>query len=429
MSTQATNRLVVALPPHERSDVSVARIMWSVVAALIPTTLAGVWFYGIRALIVTLTAVGASVAVEHFVVRFMFKRETTSVSDGSAVVTGMLLAYNVPAGIPLWQMVVGAIVSIGVAKMAFGGIGNNPFNPALVGRAFMLVSFPVDMTTWPVPGSQGFFSWNLDAVTAATPLGLIKEAGSGGLSAVAADLPSYGALFMGNIGGCIGEASALAVIIGGLYLVWKGYIAWQVPLVYLAGLAVTTGTAWAIDPETYIDPLYHILAGGAMLGAWFMVTDMTTTPMSLTGRLVFAGGAGVIAGLIRLFGGFPEGVSYSILIMNALVPVIDRHIKPRKFGYGKTGRGRTSEWRRDPGRDRPAAPPRVAREVRREATGIYPSQHVSRLDGDRLDFRRGVGVYLRADEADPGRAGAATADRRGGAGGAGSLTTIPPRKR
>jgi electron transport complex protein RnfD len=334
MSTQSVQKgLVVALPPHERSDVSVARIMWSVVAALIPTTLVGVYFYGIRALTVTLVAVAASVAVEHFIVRYMFKRETTTVNDGSAVVTGMLLAFNVPASIPLWQVVVGAIVSIGVAKMAFGGIGNNPFNPALVGRAFMLVSFPVDMTTWPVPGGQGFFAWNLDAVTAATPLGIVKEAGAGGLSAVADQLPSYGALFLGNIGGCIGEASALAVILGGIYLIYKGFIPWMVPLVYLAGLAVVTGIAWAIDPGTYIDPLYHILAGGAMLGAWFMVTDMTTSPMSIAGRIIFAGSAGVLAGVIRLFGGFPEGVSYSILIMNALVPVIDRHVKPRKFGY------------------------------------------------------------------------------------------------
>lgn len=340
MSTQATDQsLVVALPPHERSDLSVSRIMWTVALALIPTTLVGVWFYGIRAAMVTLVAVGASVAVEHFVVRYMFRRDTTTVTDGSAVVTGMLLAFNVPASVPLWQIAVGAIVAIGVGKMAFGGIGNNPFNPALVGRAFMLISFPVDMTTWPVPGSQGFFAWNLDAVTAATPLGLVKEAGTGGLSNVAADLPSYSSLFLGNIGGCIGEASALAVILGGLYLIWKGYIAWQVPVAFLAALGAVTGIAWAADPSTYVDPLYHILAGGAMLGAVFMVTDMTTSPMSLTGRLVFAAGAGVLTGLIRLFGGFPEGVSYSILIMNSLVPVIDRHIKPRKFGYGKAAGG------------------------------------------------------------------------------------------
>lgn len=330
----STEKLLIALPPHERSEVSVEKIMWSVVVALLPTTLAGIYFYGIRALLVTAVAVGAGVLVEHLVVRYLFKRPTTTVTDGSAVVTGMLLAYNVPASIPLWEIIVGAIVAIGVAKMAFGGIGNNPFNPALVGRAFMLISFPVDMTTWPVPGAARF-SLNLDAVTAATPLGLIKEAGQGGLASLAGELPSYLDLFLGNIGGCIGEASVPAVIIGGLYLVYKGYIAWPVPLVYLGTLAVTTGIAWMIDPTTYMDPLYHVLAGGAMLGAWFMVTDMTTSPMSLQGRIIFAGIAGVLAGLIRLFGGFPEGVSYSILIMNAFVPVIDRHIKPRKFGYGK----------------------------------------------------------------------------------------------
>jgi len=273
----STEKLLVALPPHEKSEVSVEKIMWSVVLALLPTTLAGIFFYGVRALLVTGVAVGASVLVEHLVVRYLFKRTTTSVTDGS---------------------------------------------------------FPVDMTTWPVPGAARF-SLNLDDVTAATPLGLVSEAGQGGLASLAGELPSYMDLFLGNIGGCIGEASALAVIIGGLYLVSKGYIAWPVPLAYLGTLAITTGVAWLIDPSTYVDPLYHILAGGAMLGAWFMVTDMTTSPMSVKGRILFAAIAGVLAGLIRLFGGFPEGVSYSILIMNAFVPVIDRHLKPRKFGYGK----------------------------------------------------------------------------------------------
>ncbi len=334
----STEKLLVALPPHERAVERVNGIMWGVVVALIPTTFAGIFFYGIRAVLVTAVAVGASVLVEHLIVKVLFRRETTTVGDGSAVVTGLLLAYNVPASIPFWQIVVGAIVSIGVAKWAFGGIGNNPFNPALVGRAFMLVSFPVDMTTWPVPGAARL-SLSLDTVTGATPLGLVKEAGVGGIAGMTpgVELPSYFDLFIGNIGGCIGEASALAVIIGGLYMIWKGYIAWQVPIAYLVGLALPTGIAWLIDPTTYIDPLYHVLAGGAMLGAWFMVTDMTTSPMSVKGRVVFAVSAGILAALIRLWGGFPEGVSYSILIMNAFVPVIDRHLKPRKFGYGTRG--------------------------------------------------------------------------------------------
>ncbi|POR00991.1 Na+-transporting NADH:ubiquinone oxidoreductase subunit D [Alkalispirochaeta sphaeroplastigenens] len=333
MSTQATDPkgLIIALPPHERANQSVARIMWTVALALVPTTLAGVWFYGIRAVIVTAVAVLASVAVEHLIVRYVFKRETTTVTDGSAVVTGLLLAFNVPASIPLWQIVIGALVAIGIGKMAFGGIGNNPFNPALVGRAFMLISFPVEMNTWPVPGAARL-SLDLSAVTGATPLGLVKDPGSAGLAGV--ELPSYLDLFIGNIGGCIGEVSALAVILGGLFLVWRGYVPWQMPLVFLAGISLVTGIAWVVDPGVYIDPLYHVLAGGAMLGAWFMVTDMATSPMSLAGRIIFAASAGVLTGIIRLFGGFPEGVSYSILIMNALVPVIDRHVKPRKFGYG-----------------------------------------------------------------------------------------------
>ncbi len=330
----STEHLIVALPPHERSSVSISRIMWAVVLALVPTTVAGVFFYGIRPLVLTLVAVAFAVAVEHLVVRYLFRRETTSITDGSAVVTGMLLAFNVPASLPFWQIALGAVVAVGVGKMAFGGIGNNPFNPALVGRAFLLISFPVDMTTWPVPGAARL-SLDLSAVTGATPLALVKDVGSAGLGQV--DLPSYLDLFLGNIGGCIGEASALAVIIGGLFLVWRGFIPWQLPLVYLAGLAVVTGVAWVVNPGIYVDPLYHVLAGGAMLAAWFMVTDMTTSPMSLTGRIVFAGSAGVLTGVIRLFGGFPEGASYSILIMNALVPVIDRHIRPRTFGHGKSG--------------------------------------------------------------------------------------------
>lgn len=325
----STAQLVVALPPHDRAGVTVSRIMWTVALALLPTTIAGVVFYGIRPLLLTVVAVVVAAGVEHLVVRYMFRRETTTVHDGSAVVTGMLLAFNVPASLPFWQMAVGAFVAVGIGKMAFGGLGNNPFNPALVGRAFLLISFPVDMTTWPVPGAARL-SMDLSGVTGATPLALVKDAGAAGLGQVS--LPSYLDLFLGNIGGCIGEASALAVIIGGVFLIWRGFIPWQVPLTYLGSLAVVTGIAWVVDPGVYVDPLYHVLAGGAMLAAWFMITDMTTTPMALSGRILFAAGAGVLTAVIRLFGGFPEGASYSILIMNALVPVIDRHVKPRRFG-------------------------------------------------------------------------------------------------
>ncbi len=330
----STAQLVVSLPPHERSSITVPRIMWSVALALLPTTIAGVIFYGIRPLIVTAVAVIAAVVVEHGIARYMFKREQTTITDGSAVVTAMLLAFNVPASLPLWQIALGSAFAIAVGKMAFGGIGNNPFNPALVGRAFLLLSFPVQMTTWPVPGA-GRLSMDLSAVTGPTPLGIIKDVGPGGLENIA--LPSYFDLFIGNIGGCIGEASALAVIIGGLFLVWRGFVPLSVPVSYFAGLAVVTGAAWFVDPGTYMDPLYHILAGGAMLAGWFMVTDMTSSPMALRGRIIFAAAAGIITAVIRLFGGFPEGATYSILIMNALVPVIDRHVKPRRFGKGRKG--------------------------------------------------------------------------------------------
>lgn len=321
---------VVSMPPHERRGESVSTIMWGVAGALLPVLIAGVYFFGIRALVVTLFSVFACMAVEYLVQKYIFRMEESTVMDGSAAVTGMLLAFNVPSSIPLWQILVGAIVSIGIAKMAFGGIGNNPFNPALVGRAFMLTSFPVSMTTWPVPGATRFM-WNTDAVAGATPLGILKESGITG-----GEFPGYLNMFLGNQGGCIGEISALAVLIGGLYMVYRGWISWQVPFLYLGSLALITGIFWAIDPTQYADPLFHVLAGGAMIGAWFMATDMTTSPMTLKGKVIFAVGGGLLAGLIRLFGGFPEGVSYSILLMNAAVPIIDNYVKPKRFGKEKS---------------------------------------------------------------------------------------------
>ena len=317
---------VVSMPPHEKSGESVSTIMWGVVVALLPALIAGVYFFGVRALVVTLFSVAACMAVEYFVQRYIFRMEYTTIGDGSAAVTGILLAFNVPSSIPLWQLLVGAIVAIGIGKMAFGGIGNNPFNPALVGRAFMLTSFPVSMTTWPVPGETRFL-WNTDAITAATPLGALKEGGLG-----TGDLPGYLNMFLGNQGGCIGEISALAILLGGLYMVYRRWISWQVPVLYLGSLGAITGLFWLIDPSQYADPLFHILAGGAMIGAWFMATDMTTSPMALKGKIIFAVGGGLLAGLIRLFGGFPEGVSYSILLMNAAVPLIDNYVKPKRFG-------------------------------------------------------------------------------------------------
>ncbi len=326
--------LIVSSSPHAKGDLTVARIMWGVVIALVPVFVASALVFGARAIMAVLVTSAACVVTEYVIQRYFLKQRAT-VSDGSAVVTGMLLAFNVSVAVPMWQLVVGSIVAIGVAKMAFGGLGANPFNPALIGRAFMTVSFPVHMNTWPLP-QQTLLSLGADRVTGATALGQIADAKALGepLTTIAAELPSYWQLFLGTVGGSMGEISALAVLIGGAYMLYRQLISWETPVIFLGTLAVITGTFWVIDPTAYADPLFHVLAGGAMLGAWFMATDMTTSPMSRNGKIVFAVGCGFITAVIRLFGGFPEGVTYAILIMNAFVPIIDNKLRPRRFGKG-----------------------------------------------------------------------------------------------
>ena len=326
--------LIVSGSPHAKSDLTVRSIMWGVVIALLPVFAVSAYVFGVRAIIAVLVTSAACVVTEYIVQRFFLKQKPT-VDDGSAVVTGMLLAFNVSVAVPLWQLVVGSIVAIAVAKMAFGGIGTNPFNPALIGRAFMTVSFPVHMNTWVVP-RESLLSLGVDRATGATPLGYIADAAARGepLSTVAAELPGYSQMFLGTIGGSMGEISALAVLIGGAYMLYRKLISWETPVVFLGTLAAGTGIFWIIDPTAYADPLFHVLAGGAMLGAWFMATDMTTSPMSRNGKIVFAAGCGLITAVIRLFGGFPEGVTYAILLMNAFVPLIDNKFRPRRFGKG-----------------------------------------------------------------------------------------------
>jgi len=318
-----SDRLVVSLSPHQKGDFQVDKIMWGVVIALVPSFLASVYFYGINAIKVVVLAMVFCIGIEWVVQKFVTKEKVTAF-DGSAAITGLLLAFNVPSTIPWWQLLAGSAIAIGVAKMAFGGLGKNPFNPALVGRAFMLASFPVQMTTWPVP-LQNVWSFGADAVTSATPLGTLAEKGVAGL-------PSYMDLFIGKVGGCIGEVSALAILIGGLYMIYKKIITWHIPVFYLGSLAAFSGVLYLIDSTKYADPLFHILAGGAMLGAWFMATDMVTSPMSVKGQIIFAIGGGVLCAAIRIFGSYPEGCSYSILIMNAFVPLIDKYVKPKQFG-------------------------------------------------------------------------------------------------
>jgi len=325
------NLLNVSPSPHQHSSETTRKLMYGVVFALLPALAASVYYFGTGAIIVTLTSVVSCVAVEYLIQKFVLKVKP-SVSDGSAVVTGLLLAFNVPSNLPLFIIVIGAVISIGVAKMTFGGLGNNPFNPALVGRVFLLISFPVKMTSWPVP--TGFKTGYADAVTGATPLGILSEGVKNGetVSALMEKIPSHLQMFYGHMGGSMGEVAAGALILGGIYMIWKKIITWHIPVTVLLTVAVFTGILWQADPSKFADPVFHLLTGGVMLGAIFMATDYVTSPMTPKGMIIYAIGIGVITVLIRTWGAYPEGVSFAILIMNAFVPLLNLYIKPARFG-------------------------------------------------------------------------------------------------
>ncbi|HOO67594.1 MAG: RnfABCDGE type electron transport complex subunit D [Bacteroidales bacterium] len=325
------NLLNVSPSPHQQGAETTRKLMFGVVIALAPALAASVYFFGTGAIIVTLVSVLACVATEYLIQKFILKMKP-SVSDGSAVVTGLLLAFNVPSNLPVYIIIIGAIVSIGVAKMTFGGLGNNPFNPALVGRVFLLISFPVQMTSWPVP--TGFKTGYLDAVTGATPLGIMSEGIKNGetVAALMEKVPSHMQLFYGYMGGSMGEIAALALILGGLYMIYRKIITWHIPVTILLTVAIFTGILWVVDPTKYADPGFHLLTGGIMLGAIFMATDYVTSPMTAKGMVIYGIGIGVITVLIRTWGAYPEGVSFAILIMNAFVPLLNMYIKPKRFG-------------------------------------------------------------------------------------------------
>lgn len=327
----ATNLLTVSHSPHQYGNESVQKIMFRVLIAMVPAFAVSLIFFGLGALVVTSIAVVSCMGFEYLITRFMFKTEST-LWDGSAAVTGVLLAFNIPSNLPVWMIIMGSLVAIGVAKMSFGGLGKNPFNPALVGRVFLLISFPVQMTSWP-RAIESRFAY-LDAATGATPLAILKEGIKNGqpLSDLMKEVPGYAQMFLGNMGGSLGEISALALIIGGLYLIIRKVITWHIPGSILATVVLFTGILWMIDPGKYADPLFHLLAGGIILGAIFMATDMVTSPMTPVGQIIFGVGIGLITCLIRIFGSFPEGVSFAILIMNAFVPLIDKYVKPKRFG-------------------------------------------------------------------------------------------------
>ena len=323
--------IIVSASPHVHSERTSRTLMYDVVIALVPAFLVSLYVFGISALITTAAAVVSCLLFEYLIQKYLMKTEVT-IGDGSALITGILLAFNLPAGIPVWMVFVGGLVAIGIAKLSFGGLGFNIFNPALVGRVFLLVSFPVQMTLWPTAVENN--TRVVDAVTGATTLGMIKDGVQYGetMSQISTRIPSHMDMLLGVTSGSLGEMSALALILGGIYLIIRKVITWHIPVTVLGTIALMTGIFWWVDPETYANPLIHVLAGGAILGAFYMATDLVTSPVTRKGMVVFAIGIGVITVVIRLFGSYPEGISFAILIMNAFVPLINRYFKPRRFG-------------------------------------------------------------------------------------------------
>ncbi|MBP3419385.1 MAG: RnfABCDGE type electron transport complex subunit D [Marinifilaceae bacterium] len=323
-------QLYVAPSPHVHGSDTVSKNMYGVLIALIPAFICSVIFFGVSSLIVTLTSVIACVLFEYLIQKFLLKQKP-SVCDGSAILTGVLLAFNVPSNLPIWIIMIGALVAIGIGKMTFGGLGSNIFNPALVGRVFLLISFPVQMTTWPKP--MGFDTSYVDAETGATALSILKEGLMGGksISELQASLPQVNDMLLGNMGGSLGEVAALALILGLVWMLIKRIITWHIPVSIIATVFIFSGILYLCNPEQYICPVFHLLSGGLLLGAIFMATDYVTSPMTKKGMLIYGVGIGLLTVIIRDFGAFPEGMSFAILIMNAVTPLINRYCKPERF--------------------------------------------------------------------------------------------------
>lgn len=325
------NLLNISPSPHIHGKETTDKLMSGVALALLPALLTSILYFGTGAIIVTATSVISCIGFEYLIQRFILKKPI-SVTDGSALVTGLLLAFNLPSNLPLYIIITGSLVAIGIAKMTFGGLGNNPFNPALVGRVFLLISFPVQMTSWPVP--NGFHSGYSDAVTGATPLAIIKEGIKNGesLASQMEKIPSALQMFMGKMGGSLGEVAAIALLAGFAYLLYRKIITWHIPVSVIGTVALFTSILWIINPGSNADPVFHVLTGGVLLGAIFMATDYVTSPMNPTAMIVYGCGIGIITVIIRVWGAYPEGVSFAILIMNAFVPLMNSYIKPKRFG-------------------------------------------------------------------------------------------------
>lgn len=323
--------LTVSPSPHISGNQQVNSMMYGVIVSLIPAFLVTLYMFGIGALIVTCVCVLTCVLSELLIQKYILN-SAVRIKDGSAMVTGILLAFNLPSNIPWWMAVIGCVFAIGIGKMAYGGLGNNPFNPALAGRVFLLISFPVQMTSWPLPIASRL--QYINAVTGPTPLNILKESVRNGenVSKIMDQIPGHMQLFLGQMGGSLGEVSALALLVGFLWLLYKRIITWHIPVVMITTIFAFTGILWLYDPTANATPLFHILTGGVMLGAIYMATDLVTSPMTRKGMIIYAAGIGVITVIIRKFGAYPEGVSFAILIMNAFVPLINKYIKPKRFG-------------------------------------------------------------------------------------------------
>ncbi len=315
------NKLYISNSPHVHSGDSVKKNMYGVLIALIPTFLVSLYFFGVGALVVTLTSVLACVAFEYLIQKYLLK-VTPTITDGSAILTGILLAFNVPSNLPIWIIIIGALVAIGIGKMTFGGLGRNIFNPALVGRVFLLISFPVQMTTWPKP--EVLSTSYLDAETAATPLGLLKQ-----------NLPietTTTDMLLGNLGGSLGEIGAIALLIGFVYMLVRKIITWHIPVSILLTAFIF---AYLVSGFDCMYATQQILLGGMLLGAIFMATDYVTSPMNKKGMIIYGICIGLLTIIIRRYGAYPEGMSFAILIMNAVTPLINKYVKPKRFGEVK----------------------------------------------------------------------------------------------
>lgn len=326
------SKLIVSLSPHAHGSDSVERNMYGVIIALLPALLVSFLYFGIGSVVVCASSVAACVFFEWAITKYIMKKEPT-ITDGSAILTGLLLGFNLPSNLPVWIILIGALVAIGIGKMTFGGLGCNPFNPALVGRCFLLVSFPAQMTSWPVAGQLTKY---VDAQTGATPLSIMKEAIKSGDPSVLDKLPDSMALLLGNPGvnhgaGTIGEICALALLIGLAYMLWKKIITWHIPVSILATVFVFCGLLHIANP-IYADPIAELLSGGLMLGAIFMATDYVTSPMTHKGHIIYGIAIGALTVIIRNWGSYPEGMSFAILIMNAFTPLINTYVKPKRFG-------------------------------------------------------------------------------------------------